>query len=203
VAEVVAARERAVGLEHHVQPAALLQQRAAVLERRELDLVDVRRDARPLDRPGQQAGAPVADADRARQAVLVGALERRPLLPGLAGGPVDEVEVDPVEVEQAQAVLERPAGVAGAGEQLGGDEHLFARDAAGGERAADRLLVAVELGRVDVPVAGLERPAHGVLGLPPRAHLEDAQAEQRHADAVGELDIAHCCCETRNATSSS
>ncbi len=55
MAEVVAAGERAVGLEHDVQAAALVQQRAAVLERGELDLVDVRRDARRA-RPCARAG---------------------------------------------------------------------------------------------------------------------------------------------------
>src|SRR5471032_2548839 len=43
---------------------------------------------------------------------------------------------------------------------FGGHEHVVARHAARGERLADRLLVLVAGGRVDMPVPGVESRAH-------------------------------------------
>ena len=93
--------------------------------------------------------------------------------------------------------LDAPRGLGGgvlaARIELGRQEHLLARDAAVAQRAPDAGLVAVRLGRVDVPVAGLERPAHGVLGLRAVGHLPDAEAEHGDPRAVGEGASGFCC----------
>ena len=81
----------------------------------------------------------------------------------LAGGPVDQVEVDVIQAEPLQAglagVLRRLEALV-VGGQLGGDEQLVARDARRGDRAADRGLVAVGRRGVDQPVARLQRRGH-------------------------------------------
>src|SRR3954471_476851 len=71
--------------------------------------------------------------------------------------------------------------------ELGGDEQLVARDAAGGDGAADRCLVLVGGGGVDVPVAGGEGVGDGLLGLLGR-DLVDAEAQDRHLNAVVERE---------------
>ena len=99
--------------------------------------------------------------------------------------PVDQVEVDLLDRRAARGCARaRATGRARAGKELRGHEHLVAGHAAGAKRRADARLVAVVLRRVDVAVAGLERPAHGVLGLRPVRHLPDAESEQRHLDAA-------------------
>src|SRR3954449_4930504 len=82
--------------------------------------------------------------------------------------------------------MERRGGtvLSGVGDpELGGDEQLVARDAAGGDGTADGCLVLVGGGGVDVPVAGSEGVGDGLLGLLGR-HLVDAEAEDGHLNAV-------------------
>jgi hypothetical protein len=117
-------------------------------------------------------------------------LHRPPGAVVVAEGLVDQVQVQPVQAEPLQGPVERPAGVvlAGVGDpQLGGDEQLPARDAAGLDGPADGLLVDVGGGGVDVPVAGGEGIGDGLLGLL-RWDLIDAEAEDRHLHAVVEGD---------------
>jgi hypothetical protein len=81
---------------------------------------------------------------------------------------VDEVQVDVVEPEALERRLERPPGLALADvldPEFRGDEQLVARDAAGGDRAPDGLLVLVGRGGVDGAVAGGQRVADDLLGL--------------------------------------
>src|SRR5205823_2891289 len=49
------------------------------------------------------------------------------------------------------------------------------------------LLVAVQRGRVDVAVTGLERPFDGLLRLRAGVHLPHPQSEDRHPDPTGQL----------------
>ena len=94
----------------------------------------------------------------------------------------------PSEVSNACAVLSS----AGASwiQSFRGDEQFLPGDAALRDRVAHGFLVAVRGGGIDQPVAGLERVADGCLGLF-RADLEDAEAEDRHVDAVVEGDGFH------------
>ena len=95
-----------------------------------------------------------------------------------------------VEPQLGQRGVERAPRLVGqvvAVVELGGDEQLVARDAAGRDRAADALLVAVHLRGVEVPVAHLERLLDHLAGSP-RGHLEDAEAELGDGGAVVELD---------------
>ena len=89
--------------------------------------------------------------------------------------PVYEVEVDLVESEPAQALLCFGLRILRPWIELGRDEDLLARQAAGAQGLADGLFVAVGLRRVDVTVAELERPAHRFLGLLAGPNLPDAE----------------------------
>ena len=66
---------------------------------------------------------------------------------------MDDVQVDAVDPEPLKAPLELCDRVSPCGMELGGDEHVIARDAAFAQPLADALLVAVGLGGVDVAVA--------------------------------------------------
>src|SRR5581483_12330081 len=72
---------------------------------------------------------------------------------------------------------------------LGGHMQFAARDAACGDRSADLLLIGVHLGGVEVAIAerqrALDRCAANIA-----LHAESAEAEPRHADALG-VEIIH------------
>jgi hypothetical protein len=93
---------------------------------------------------------------------------------------VHQVQVDVVEPQTLRRRLERTPGVVLRGAvlnpELGGDEQLLARDSAGGDGPADRFLVAVGGGGVEVAVADLEGLGHGALGVLRRDRV-DAEAE--------------------------
>jgi hypothetical protein len=138
----------------------------------------------------------VRHANRARAAVLLELLER---LPGghvvavveRGEGPVDQEQVHVVEPELAEGAVERPAGLVGpviAVVELAGHIHIAPVERELPDRLADAPLVSVHLGRVDVPVADLERLAHGWLGLR-GVDLEDAEAELRDRVAVVQFDV--------------
>ena len=122
---------------------------------------------------------------------LVDPLERLPGLDEEVLGrrrPVDQVEVDVLHPEPPEALLERLEGRVEAllaVPELGRDEDLLARQAGGGDRRPDPLLVAVGGGGVDVAVAGGERLLDHPLGVL-RGHLEDPESELRDLDAVVE-----------------
>ncbi len=112
---------------------------------------------------------------------------------------MDDVEVDGVDAEALQAPLDLRLRVPAARVELGRDEDVLARKAALAQGTAHAAFVAVDLGRVDVAVAGLQRPAHRVLTLAPVGHLPHAQPEQRDLVAVGEHPCPpvcrhRCCC---------
>jgi hypothetical protein len=133
----------------------------------------------------------VRHADGLGQALAVELLHRPPGAVVVAEGLMDQVEVDVVEAESLQRRLERPLGVALADvldPEFGGDEQLAARDAAGGDGAADGLLVLVGGGGVNGPVAGGQRVADGLLGLL-GGDLVDAEAEDGHLHAVVEREL--------------
>src|SRR4051812_5315038 len=171
--------ESAVRLEHDAPPAALLEERPAVLERAELCLVDDGRGARRGRELLELVDAEVRDPDRSRAAELARSLHSRPGPRGTTLRPVDDVEVDLVDAEPPQAVLRRGRRVLVPRIELGGEEDLLARHAALAKPLADALLVAVRLRGVDVPVAELECPPHGVHALGPVGHLPDAEPEHR------------------------
>src|SRR5450631_2460276 len=103
--------------------------------------------------------------------------------------PVDEVQVDHLNAERLPAGFKglRRAGVLPVA-QLGGDEELLAGDSAGGDRGSHGCFVAVGGGRVDVPVAGLQRVLHHLLGLLLR-DLEHAEAKLGNGDPVVQRQV--------------
>jgi hypothetical protein len=155
-----------------------------------LDLVDGRRDLVVVDEVHQPVGVEVRHPDRPDRALGVQLLHRPPGAVVVAERLVDQVQVQPVKAEPLQGPVERAAGVvlAGVGDpQLGGDEQLVARDAAGGDGTADGGLVLVGGGRVEMPVAGGQRIGHHALGLLGWDRV-DAEAEDRHLDTVVQGD---------------
>ena len=163
------------------------EQPAAVFERAELDLVDDRSRGGDPEQLVDLGDAEVGDADRAGVAALPGLLHARPGPRRPTLRPVDDVQVDVVDAEPPEAVLGLARRIGVAREELGRDEHLLPGDAALAQRPADALLVAVGLRRVDVAVAELERPAHGVLALRPVGYLPDAESQHGNLLAVAEL----------------
>ncbi|HEY1592888.1 MAG TPA: hypothetical protein VGF81_13920 [Solirubrobacteraceae bacterium] len=99
---------------------------------------------------------------------------------------MDDVEVDVVDAETAEAPLGLCGRVLAGGIELRGDEHLFTRDATLAQPLADTLLVPIRLGCVDVAVAELERRPYGVHALGAVRHLPDAEAEHRHLGSVAQ-----------------
>ena len=84
--------------------------------------------------------------------------------------------------ESSAAVLQR-VGLEVAGEDLRGEEDLGAVDAAAGEPGAHLGLVAVGAGGVDLPVADLERVAHGLRRVG-ALDLPRPEAQPRHPRAL-------------------
>ena len=155
----------------------------------QLDLVDGGRHAGLVDDPAQVRGLEVRHADGAREAGLLRLDQRLPGLDVAVLGrhrPVDQVEVDVLHLEPAEARLERAVACRSRGRRsrLGGDEEL-ARQAGGVDGLADLGLVAVGLGGVDVAVAGLDRVGD-VLDRVLGRHLEDAEPELGDRDVAGE-----------------
>ena len=72
------------------------------------------------------------------------------------------------------------------GVELGRDEDLVAGDPALAQALSDAFFVAVGLGRVDVPIAELERPADGVHAVGPVRNLPHAETQERDRVAVRE-----------------
>ena len=147
------------------------------------------------DEVHEPVGVEVGHPDRLDQALAVQLLHGAPGAVVVAEGLVDEVQVEVVQAEALQGLVELALGGVLAGvldPHLGGDEQLVARDAALGDRAADGFLVAVGGGGVDRPVAGGERVGDDLLGLLV-GDLEDAEAEDRHLDAVVERDQTVLC----------
>ena len=65
------------------------------------------------------------------------------------------------------------------GIELGSYVHLVTRHTAVAQGLPDALFVAIGLSGVDMPVAELQRPAHGVYALRPVWDLPDAEPEYR------------------------
>src|SRR5688572_22051676 len=120
----------------------------------------------------------VAHPDRAGAAARGDLLERAPALLAHALRPVDEIQVHGVEPERLEAPVEGPqrAVVTLVGvPELGGHEELWPRDPARAHRGADVRFVPVDPRGVDVAVAELQRPLHGLPRLLAGLALEHAE----------------------------
>ena len=87
-----------------------------------------------------------------------------------------EVQIDVLDAKPFEAALDLSRGVPSRRLELGGDEHLLARYAAAAKGFSDARFVAVGLSSVDVSIAELKRPQHGVHAISAVRHLPDAQA---------------------------
>ena len=162
-------------------------------ERAELDLVDRGDDLRVLHELIEVRLGEVADPDRSTASVVEQRLHRAPRVePTLGHRPVHEIEIDVRQPERFEAAIEGAqrlvvtlVGVP----QLGGDEDLIARHTAVTDRDPDIDLVPVHRRRVDVPVAGQQRPLHRVLRRRPRPGAEHPEPHARDLDTPPEIDL--------------
>ena len=157
-------------------------------------------------------GLEIAHADGAHEPVEVERLERAPRLlvralpfglGALRSGPVDEVQVDVVEVQLGARFLERLERriVAAIGvPHLRGDEQVLARYASRGERLAYRALVVVGCRRVDMAIPVMKSLMNGIDPHFPIGHLPRAEPQAGNAVSVSQgdpilraLQIRHAC----------
>lgn len=150
----------------------------------QLDLVNHGRLAGLGDQQFDVLHTEVRHADGGDAALFTQAQKSLPgieIFAALRAGPVDEVEVEPVELELLHALVEGPQRAVVTllvVPQLGGDEQLLARQPGAGDGLAHAFLVLVNGGGIDVPVADLEGVQHGLASLL-RWYLEHAEAELR------------------------
>ena len=160
----------------------------------DLDLVDGGDDVHRLAEVEQAGGVEVADADGPHLAGAAGFLHGAVSAHIVARRLMDQVEVKVVEAEVLQGAVQRRFGGLITGvlhPQLGGDEQLFAGDAAPGDGRAHGLFVHVGGGRVDQPVTGCDGVQDGLFTLGRVGHLKDAEALQGHDHAVVQSDRFH------------
>jgi hypothetical protein len=99
---------------------------------------------------------------------------------------MDQIEVHPVGVQALQARVERaqrPVAAMIVVPDLRGDEYLAALEPAFGDPLCHLGLVVVHRGRVDQPVARLQRTGHRIGGVV-RRHFKDAETQLWNAVAV-------------------
>jgi hypothetical protein len=122
-----------------------------------------------VDEVDEEVRVEIRDADGADLALLVQGLRGPPLAVDVTEGLVNQVQVEVVQAEPGELLLERAPGVVLGGgvldPQLGSDEHVLARDGAGGDGPSDRVLVLVGGGVVEVAVAEGERIVDRSLGV--------------------------------------
>jgi hypothetical protein len=102
---------------------------------------------------------------------------------------VDQVEVQVVELEPLHAGVEREQSLIVAlvvVPELGRDENLLARHPRLDDRGAHLRLIAINGGRIDVSVTGLECGEHRALGL--AAGLPHTEPDLGHACAAAERE---------------
>ena len=163
----------------------------------QLDLVDDRQHARLVAQPLDVLRREVAHADRGRASLLPQPHQRTPRVDvaiGAGDRPVDEVEVHAIQAEALQARVERPQRLVEpvvVVPDLGRDEDVVTCEAGRPHTFADLALVAVQRGRVHVPVPGGERSRDEVGGDLGR-HLVGAHPELRDRGAVGQGHAGRC-----------
>jgi hypothetical protein len=129
VREMTAGSQRTVGLGHEIAAAILLDQLPSIAEWVQIDLIDDGRRGCDSQDPLELRDAEVRHPDRARMADASALVPSRPG-PGRSPlRPVDEIEIDVVELQPFQARLELANRVPRAWVELRGDEDV-ARDPA-------------------------------------------------------------------------
>ena len=170
------------------RPARSVQQAAPVRERAELHLVDDRRDRSPRSCSSSSSLALKFETpiDRAWPS------SRARSMPGQAqvGPPCGQWTM--YRSTRSIPSRSRLCSASAAGSFCRGWNLVVMNTSSRGDPAvaqplADAVFVPVRLGRVEVPVAQLERPANRVDALRPIRDLPDAEPEQRDPVAVCEL----------------
>ena len=175
--------QRRVGLDHNAAALAVGDELAALQPRVHLDLID---GGRPHARRQRQLlevlVGKVGHADKLDQTARAAVFQCAPRVGARrsVAGRVQQKHVDLCHAQLGQRFLHRGHGARVAPiaqPQLGGDEDCVARDARVGDRAADVLLVAIDLRRVHVAVAGAQCGQHGLVALAVRAGAIDAETK--------------------------
>lgn len=187
-----------VGLGQDIVLEAVLNEFLVGQEGMNLDLIDVGLDLGELEQLLEPFNGPVRDTNGLGLAFLVELLHCPPCGLGVLGEvfqddvlsiradlglllrlllcgnrPVDQVEVDVVDLELLQGVLKRPDDILVAVQvvpDLGADENILALDRGVLleeilDGIADLVLVLVEPGAIQVSVSGLESTSDSVVGL--------------------------------------
>jgi hypothetical protein len=147
-----------------------------------------------LDHRLQERDVEIGDADGAGAAFFLElhqCLEQRGQVHAVRR-PVHQIEVDVIELQLAEAGVERPSDRIG-GEivdpDLGGDVQILPRDAGGRDRSSNGFFVAVHFSGVDMPIAQRER-AFDCRAAGIALQAKGAEPEPWQADALG-LQIFH------------
>src|SRR5450759_1303885 len=182
----------AVRLYRDPKPSGLCGQGGLLEGRGKLNLVDGRDDRRFGQQGVQMVLQEVGDTDGPHGARGIDLLQGQPRVDEQCLGwdrPVNEIKVDHLNAERLPAGLERlRRGAMLPVAQLGGEEDFLASDSTGGDRGTHACFIAVGGGRIDVPVAGLQRVLDDALRLPLRDR-ENAEAKLGNGDPVVQRQV--------------
>src|SRR5690606_9524982 len=105
----------------------------------------------------------------------------------LIGRPVQQEEVDLIDLQPVQTLVDRGGEGVGAvvvDPDLGGQEQVVATGSGGLQGATERGFVLIDLGRVEVAETGFERGGNDAFDLRV-GHAEDAETNGRNGGAGG------------------
>lgn len=158
------------------------------------DLIDRRRDLVVQNQVLKAVGVEVRHTDGADAALAVKLLHGAPRTVDVAVRLVDQIEVQIVQPQLRHRLLERLSGrliTRVADPQFRGDEQLFAGNAAAMDGTSHGLLVAIGRGGVDRTVTDLQGVADRPFANLRVRNLINAEAEDRHFDAVVQFYVFH------------
>src|SRR5277367_6395017 len=157
--------EWAVRLNSNTMTTTGIKQPAPVFEGVELHLIDRRRDLCSVEQHLKLSSVEVGDADRAGVTTRSCIFHSWPGPGGSVFRPVHEVKIDVLESEPLKASFEFVGWIVSLWIELGSDPELVARHSGLSYRPSDTFLVTVGLCGIEVPIAELKSPAHGVERL--------------------------------------
>ena len=165
-----------------------------LVERMGFDLIDRRRDLVVQNQVLKAVGVEVRHTDGADAALAVKLLHGAPRTVDVAVRLVDQIEVQIVQPQLRHRLLERLSGrliTRVADPQFRGDEQLFAGNAAATDGTSHGLLVTIGRGGVDRTVTDLQGVADRPFANLRVRNLINAEAEDRHFDAVVQFYVFH------------
>src|SRR5262245_23218129 len=151
----------------------------------EFDLIDRGNDAGLTKQFGQMSNREVADSDRSCFALLLQFFKCAPALEPLRHRVVNQIQIDVVKLEPAQARFESALGTSMvAVPQFCGNKNFFSGNAARPHRSADAFLVAVQGRGVDMAITGFESSAQSRFAFSTGGDSPHTQAQLGNLSAV-------------------